>query len=189
MFVKHVQDLSGKIKYPKEQIYCKIGGGERLEITYDYAKIKKKVSWKLLRSRKFDHWRYKEFYPTLKQVVSLGEGGTPLVPSKGNQNILFKLESMNPTGSFKDRGSTVEISHALDCGTKKVICASTGNMGASVAAYCARAGLPCEIVLPKYVAGEKFKQIQQHGAKTTKVNGDYTLAERTAARKCKHSNL
>lgn len=184
MFVKHVESLDGKITYPRKDIFCKIGGGERLEITYDYAKIKKKVSWGVLRQRKFDHWRYKEFYPRVNQMVSMGEGGTPLVGSKGNPKLLFKLESLNPTGSFKDRGSTIEISHALECGAKKVVCASTGNMGASVAAYCARAGLSCEIILPSYAAGEKFKQIQQAGAKITKVKGDYTSAVRTAEKKC-----
>ena len=174
----------GKIKYPREEIYCSIGGGERLEIVYDYAKLKKKVNWKVLRTRKFDHWRYKEFYPTLKQYVSLGEGGTPLVASKGHGNLLFKLESLNPTGSFKDRGSTVEISHALECGAKKIFCASTGNMGASVSAYCARAGLPCEIVVPGYAPREKLIQIGQHGATVTKIKGNYAAAVALANKKC-----
>ena len=184
MFVKQVQSLDGKIKYPKAQIYCKIGGGERLEITYDYARLKKKISWSVLRQRKFDHWRYKEFYPTLRNVVSLGEGGTPLVASKSNPKLLFKMESLNPTGSFKDRGSTVEVSHALECGAKKVVCASTGNMGASVATYCARANLPCEILVPSYAPMEKIEQIKRTGAKVTQVKGNYALTEKTAAKKC-----
>jgi len=96
------------------------------------------------------------------------------------KNVYFKLESQNPTGSFKDRGTTVEISHAVDMKAKKVVCASTGNMGASVSAYSARAGLECNIMLPASATGEKIKQIKSYGAHVRRLKGDYTMAMHAA---------
>jgi threonine synthase len=119
-------------------------------------------------------WRYAEFFPYLKKkdVVSLGEGWTPLV--KLSDSVFLKLEGSNPTGSFKDRGSTVLIS-AL-CDLVKVangfICEdSSGNAGASIAAYAARAGLRAKIFVPETVAGPKFDQIRFYGADVVKVSG------------------
>jgi len=176
MFIKTLRCYVCSSEYPRTHLVyrCDCGGG--LEIVYDYTKLKKLISWKKLRSRPFNHWRYEEFYPMLKDKVSLGEGGTPLVRSVKSSKIFFKLEGCNPTGSFKDRGSTLEISHAISYSPKKVICASTGNMGASVSAYCARAGLKCQIYLPSLAAGEKIEQIKSYGSQVTPVKGDYTLA-------------
>src|SRR6478735_8549302 len=80
-------------------------------------------------------------------VVTLGEGGTPLIPAASlsqitGANVFVKFEGMNPTGSFKDRGMTVALSRAVEHGAKAVICASTGNTSASAAAYAAHAGIP-----------------------------------------------
>jgi len=149
-----------------------------LDIIYDYSKLKKTMSWQKLHTRPFNHWRYKEFFPTVKNLISFNEGGTALVQSK--KRLFFKLEGQNPTGSFKDRGSTIEISHAKDFHAKQIICASTGNMGASVSAYSARAGIACEIILPSSAGGEKIQQIKNYGAKTTKIKGDYTIAAKKA---------
>lgn len=163
--------------YPpwKPKYYCV--DKSPLEVQYDYRTLKK-VSWKKLRDRPFNHYRYKEFLPNTKHKVSLNEGGTALV--QGKKNLWFKLESQNPSGAFKDRGSACEISHAKDLGAKKIVCASTGNMGASVAAYSARAGVDCTIVLPNAASGEKINQIQQHGARLKKLKGDYTAAMKEA---------
>ncbi|OPY29866.1 MAG: Threonine synthase [Methanocella sp. PtaU1.Bin125] len=124
----------------------------------------------------------------------MSEGGTPLIRSRALEKtvcpggeLYFKIEGMNPTGSFKDRGSTVEISEAYDylcdhgeeC-RNEIVCASTGNMGASVAAYCARAGIACTIYVPHDTPRVKLLQMMAHGARIVKVRGDYTLAMNTA---------
>src|SRR5512136_2247897 len=96
--------------------------------------------------------RYRRYLPITDKtpIITLGEGGTPLVPAPrlareigGRLKIYLKYEGMNPTGSFKDRGMTMAISKALEEGATGVVCASTGNTAASAAAYAARAGLRC----------------------------------------------
>lgn len=183
MYVKYLECFSCKKRYPRSAIKYKCSCGKSLEIIYDYRRLKKSMSWKRLLKRPLNHWRYKEFFPFTKNTITLNEGGTALVRSKNKKRLFFKLESQNPTGSFKDRGSTVEISHAKDFKAKYVVCASTGNMGASVSAYSARAGLCCEIVLPHDAGGEKITQIRNYCARRTRVKGDYSQAEKLAYKK------
>jgi threonine synthase len=119
-------------------------------------------------------WRYANFFPYAKEtdIITLGEGWTPLV--KFSKNTYFKLESMNPTGSFKDRGSTVLISTLRELVKKAegyISEDSSGNAGASMAAYAARAGLKAKIYVPNNVSGPKFNQIQFYGAEVVKVSG------------------
>jgi len=127
-----------------------------------------------IRRRDYTVWRYAKFFPYLKkaEIITLGEGWTPLV--KFSSNTYFKLESLNPTGSFKDRGSAVLIS-ALHKLVKKVggyiSEDSSGNAGASIAAYAARAGVKARIYLPENVSGPKFNQIKFYGAEVGKVAG------------------
>src|ERR1700755_3658388 len=101
--------------------------------------------------------RYREFLPVspATPVISLGEGSTPLIYSPRLSEhvghgceVFVKNEGVNPTGSFKDRGMTVAVSKAVECGTNALICASTGNTSASAAAYAARAGISCVVILP-----------------------------------------
>jgi len=119
-------------------------------------------------------WRYVSFFPYVneKETVSLGEGWTPLI--KFSDNAYFKLDHLNPTGSFKDRGSTVLIS-ALHKPLEKVggyiSEDSSGNAGASVAAYAALAGLKAKIYVPEGVSGQKLNQILFYGADVVKVSG------------------
>jgi threonine synthase len=120
-------------------------------------------------------WRYAQFFPYAQEnkIISLSEGWTPLV--RLSENTYVKLESANPTGSFKDRGSTVLISalHRLIEEAGGYISEdSSGNAGASMAAYAARAGLKARIYVPETVAGPKFNQIQFYGAQVTKVSGN-----------------
>jgi len=132
--------------------------------------------------------RYREFMPMTDAtpVVSLMEGYTPLVrldrlaKSISDKITLFvKFEGMNPTGSFKDRGMTMAISKAVEEGSKATICASTGNTAASAAAYSARAGLVCAVILPKgEVALGKVSQSLMHGAKVIAVDGNFDDALR-----------
>jgi threonine synthase len=115
-------------------------------------------------------------------VVTLLEGGTPLVRSASLSQetgceVFLKVEGANPTGSFKDRGMTVAVSKALEQGSKAVVCASTGNTSASAAAYAARAGLTCAVVVPKGgVALGKMAQTLVAGATVLEVEGSFDRA-------------
>lgn len=128
--------------------------------------------------------RYREFLPVDDQtpVVSLGEGGTPLVPlprlsERLGVELYAKVEGMNPTGSFKDRGMTMALSKAAQDGAKAVICASTGNTSASAAAYAARAGLTAAVVIPEgKIAAGKLAQALIHGAQVLSLEGNFDQA-------------
>jgi threonine synthase len=115
-------------------------------------------------------------------VVTLYEGNTPLLPAprlseRTGANVWLKVEGANPTGSFKDRGMTVAISKALEEGSKAVVCASTGNTSASAAAYAARAGLACAVLIPDgHIALGKLAQALVHGAKVVQVRGNFDRA-------------
>jgi threonine synthase len=112
-------------------------------------------------------------------VVTLREGGTPLVRSESLSaetgcEVWLKYDGANPTGSFKDRGMTMAISKALEEGAKAVVCASTGNTSASAAAYAAKAGLTCAVLVPKgKVAMGKMAQTLVHGARMLEVEGNF----------------
>ena len=115
-------------------------------------------------------------------VVTLLEGGTPLLPAprlseRLGASVYLKVEGANPTGSFKDRGMTVAISSALASGAKAVVCASTGNTSASAAAYASRAGLRCIVLIPEgHIALGKLAQALVHGAKVLQVRGNFDQA-------------
>jgi threonine synthase len=109
-------------------------------------------------------------------LVSLGEGGTPVIGSESlgknyDFELFFKLEFANPTGSFKDRGTAVTVSKAQEWGLNTVADDSSGNAGASLAAYAARAGLDCRIYVPASASGNKISQIRSYGAELEKVPG------------------
>jgi len=112
-------------------------------------------------------------------VVTLLEGDTPLLPAprlsaRVGADVWLKVEGANPTGSFKDRGMTVAITKALAAGCRTVICASTGNTSASAAAYAARAGMQCVVVIPEgKVALGKLAQALVHGARIVQVDGSF----------------
>jgi threonine synthase len=131
--------------------------------------------------------RYRDFLPIgpSTPVVSLGEGGTPLVHARrlgeslGLANLYLKVEGQNPTGSFKDRGMVVAVAKALEAGARSVICASTGNTSASAAAYAAAAGLECVVVLPAgKIAVGKLLQALVFGARVIAVHGNFDDALR-----------
>ena len=112
-------------------------------------------------------------------VITLHEGGTPLLPARvlserTGCEVFLKVEGGNPTGSFKDRGMTVAISMAVGRGARSVICASTGNTSASAAAYAARGGLDCAVLVPKgKIALGKLAQALVHGARLLQVEGSF----------------
>ena len=135
---------------------------------------------------------YADRLPTLAgaPVVTLQEGGTPLIPAEHlssltGANVLVKYEGLNPTGSFKDRGMTAAISVAARNGAKAVICASTGNTSASAAAYATKAGMTCAVLVPDgKIAMGKLSQAIAHGATLLQVDGNFddclTLARKLA---------
>ncbi len=115
-------------------------------------------------------------------VVTLREGGTPLIASehlseRTGCEVHLKFDGVNPTGSFKDRGMTVAISKAKEAGAEAVICASTGNTSASGAAYAGKAGLTCGVIVPKgKIAMGKLAQALVHGAKVIQIDGNFDQA-------------
>jgi threonine synthase len=116
-------------------------------------------------------------------TVTLGEGGTPLIPARrlgeeiGLPNLHLKFEGTNPTGSFKDRGMVLAVNRALATGARAVVCASTGNTSASAAAYAAAAALPCYVILPAgKVARGKLAQALAAGARMIMVDGNFDAA-------------
>jgi len=132
--------------------------------------------------------RYREFLPVspATPIISLGEGNTPLIYSPrlservgSDCEVFVKNEGVNPTGSFKDRGMTVAVSKAMERGTDALICASTGNTSASAAAYAARAGISCVVILPAgKIATGKLLQAFAYGAKIVAIDGNFDDALR-----------
>jgi threonine synthase len=129
--------------------------------------------------------RYREHLPVgpATPEIDLHEGSTPLVPSRnigralGLKNLYFKYEGLNPTGSFKDRGMVVAVAKALEAGSRVLMCASTGNTSASMAAYAARAGVRAIVVVPSgEIAMNKLSQALMYGAKVIALKGTFDSA-------------
>jgi threonine synthase len=158
-----------------------------LDVEYDYKHLASAIDTKTWRSRNFSVWRYSELLPMSSQTrtVSLGEGGTGLHESEhlagdlGLRALSIKCEGENPTGSFKDRGMTVGVSKVIEMGARMVACASTGNTSASLAAYAARAGLKCVVLIPAgKIAQGKLAQAIAHGAVILEIEGNFDDAQR-----------
>ena len=164
-----------------EIIYtCKLCGST-LEVV-----CKPDVSRDIFECRKSTMWKYKEFMPVDEsKIVSLEEGGTPFckcqkLGDKLGIELYVKVEGSNPTGSFKDRGMSVGITKAVELGVETVGCASTGNTSASLAAYAARAGKRCIVLLPAgKVALGKLAQAMFHGAEVISIKGNFDEALET----------
>lgn len=122
---------------------------------------------------------YRDRLPAIQNIVTLGEGGTPLIHSPWLSEVVhgdvwLKVEGDNPTGSFKDRGMTAAISAAVDDGARAVVCASTGNTSASMTAFAARAGLTPIVLVPHgRIAAGKMAQAVMHGAEVIQVHGNF----------------
>jgi threonine synthase len=130
--------------------------------------------------------RYAKYLPVTDKtpIISLMEGHTPLIPAQYlpkhlgvKVSVYFKYEGLNPTGSFKDRGMTVAVSKAVERGAKAILCASTGNTSASAAAYAARAGISCAVLIPHgNIALGKLAQALMHGARVVSIQGNFDKA-------------
>jgi len=152
--------------------------GSLLDYSYDFERLKGTVL-----PLNLTFWKFKPYLPEVRNTVTLGEGGTPLHKAErlakemGLKELYLKDETRNPTNSFRDRCAALMISNALDLGHDSVICASNGNMGASMAAYCAKSGLTCNVIVPKMVDVGKLAQmmiydavIEEHGETVDESN-------------------
>ena len=150
---------------------------------YEFGDEVSKIPWlKDYDLRPLGVWRYRELLPVERydRIVSMNEGGTRLIRCRnlerelGIDEIYVKYEGDNPTGSFKDRGMTIGVTKALEIGAETTICASTGNTSSSLAAYSARAGLECVVLVPAgKVALGKLSQAIIHGAKVLAIRGSF----------------
>ena len=122
-------------------------------------------------------WKYRHtFYGEDLPVISMGEGDTPLVPLDGSANVFGKLESLNPTGSYKDRAMSPIVSQVVARGGKSAVEDSSGNAGAAFAAYSARAGIKSRVFVPAYTSSAKVNQIAIYGAEVQKIEGPRSAA-------------
>jgi threonine synthase len=179
----HLECIGCHEKFGGEKvIYVCERCGDLLDVKYDYLELESKLRSKEWEKQPLSVWKYKDFLPILdlSKVVSLGEGGTRLYECSrlgrrlGVKKLYVKNEGDNPTGSFKDRGMTVGVTKALEYGRKAVLCASTGNTSASLAAYAAKAGLRCVVVVPsKKIARGKLVQAVAYGAQLIPVKGGF----------------
>ena len=151
------------------QNFCPKDGGI-LVARYDLGKLKQNFKPGHLRGREASLWRYREVLPDV-EPVTLGEGFTPVLPSREFENLWIKDEGLNPTGSFKARGVTVAISVAKSLGLKKLAMPSAGNAGSALAAYAAAAGIEAHIFMPRDVPAANRIECEMYGAKLTLVNG------------------
>ena len=171
---------------------CVACGGP-LETYYDYDEIHRRLNMHSLKTAPPSAMKYVAFYPidNFESIVSLEEGGTPLIWAKnlgrklGLNQLFIKNEGLNPTGVFKDRGTMVEITKAKELGAKAVCLASTGNMAASVAAYASAAQIPCYVLVPEGTPIGKLAQTLTFGARVIQVRADYSRCAELASEMAK----
>lgn len=165
--------------------------GKPLLARYDLTRISKIMTKAALRTRNADLWRYREVLPVRSEenIVTLGEGWTPLLPAPnlgaalGMESLFIKDESVNPTGSFKARGMAVAVSMAKELGAKKLAVPSAGNAGGALAAYSARAGLECFIFMPRDTPAANIVECEVMGANVTLIDGLITDCGAEVARR------
>ncbi len=154
---------------------------------YDLQSLKQSFNLQALRGREASLWRYREVLPDV-EPITLGEGFTPLLPSREFPNVWIKDEGLNPTGSFKARGITVAVSVAKALSLKKLAMPSAGNAGSALAAYAAAAGLEAHIFMPRDVPLANRIECEAYGAKVTLVNGLISDCARIVAERKKQED-
>ena len=200
--------MSGYIRKKKDHYTLRCFGCKALYNIDDYGKfyrckkcgalleVKRDTFWhREGKRRRYSHgvWRYFDLIPLWEEsnIISLSEGNTNLIECRslarkfGLKSLFVKFEGLNPTGSFKDRGMTVGVSKAVELGYKSVMCASTGNTSASLAAYSARANLRCIVLVPKgKIAMGKIAQAIAYGAEIFQVEGNFDDSLKMASKIC-----
>jgi len=165
--------------------------GKPLLVRYDLKRIAKFLTRQALYARRSDLWRYREMLPVRREdnIVTLGEGWTPLLPARtlgaslGMSHLLIKDESQNPTQSFKARGMSVAVSMARELGAKKLAVPSAGNAAGALAAYCARGGLGAYIFMPRDTPRANVIECEVAGAHVTLIDGLITDCGAEVARR------
>ncbi|MGD0689192.1 MAG: threonine synthase [Candidatus Bathyarchaeia archaeon] len=160
-------------------IRCANHDDGRLDIFYDYEALRGAINIEALSRRPNGVWKYRELLPINdpKNIVSLGEGGTPFLRAHrlgeklGLDNLWLLDDTRNPTASFKDRPMTVGVSKAVELGYRTVVSASSGNAAAALSAYSAKAGLRCITFVPEMTSIGKLAQLTMYGAHVVKVRG------------------
>ncbi len=178
MFIELLKCIKcGRKHKPARALYnCKKCGG-KLEILYDYDAVADKIDKKTLAKRAAGVWKYLELLPitNAKKIVTLGEGGTPLLEVRNlarklrMKHLWLKDETRNPTASFKDRPMSVGISKAIEFGAKAVVTASSGNAAIALGAYSAKAGIDCYAFVPAEISAAKLAQLSIYGAHVIKA--------------------
>ncbi len=179
-----------RIYFDKSITGCPYCGENILEARYDLRGLDPRRWLQSLKERQPGLWRYHEVLPlsNLDNVVSLGEGGTPLVKSQalaaslGLKHLYLKDERQGPTGSFKDRQATVALSVLREMGIDELVVASTGNVAISYAAYGARMGMKVWAFFPSLAPGDKMREAALYGAEVIKITGTYDQTKELAAR-------
>jgi threonine synthase len=162
-----------RVPADRPQNICPKDGGV-LFVRYDFASLKGKWRRQDLSGRAASMWRYAEVLPDLpagEKPVTLGEGFTPMLPSREFANVYIKDEGLNPTGSFKARGMSAAVTMARHYGLKKLSAPSAGNAGGALAAYAAAAGIEAYIFMPKDVPLANRLECDYYGAHVTLVDG------------------
>ncbi|MEM6528456.1 MAG: pyridoxal-phosphate dependent enzyme, partial [Chloroflexota bacterium] len=178
-----LQDLNPAIKG------CPVCGENIIEARYDVGHIEPDAWRAEFAKRPVQLWRYREMLPIYdaSNIVSLNEGGTPLIKSEnlaanlGLKHLYIKDERQGPTRSFKDRQATVAVSAMKELGVKEVVVASTGNVAIAYAAYCARAGIKLWAFFPSLAPNEKMREAAVYGAQVIKTTGNYDQTKALAA--------
>jgi threonine synthase len=192
MQATHLECASCQAEYAADKLnnLC-VKCGKPLLARYDLARISKMITKAAMRTREASLWRYRELLPVRNEenIVSLGEGWTPLLPaprlgaSLGMTSLFIKDESVNPTGSFKARGMSVAVSMAKELGATRLAVPSAGNAGGALAAYSARAGLECFIFMPRDTPEANVIECEVMGAHVTLIDGLITDCGAEVARR------
>ncbi len=197
---KHIEleciNCHTRIPLDKNVAGCPVCGENILEARYELSRLDVQQWLKQIQTRR-GLWRYLEVLPLYdaRNIVTLGEGGTPLHKSKalasmlGLKNLYIKDERVGPTASFKDRQATVAISALGEMGVDAVVVASTGNVAIAYAAYGARAGIKLWAFFPSLAPNDKMREAALYGAEVIKITGTYDQTKEIAARFAKRQGL
>jgi threonine synthase len=180
-FVTHLECSDTGEVYDADQIHGLSRSGRPLLVRYDLAAIKKALTPGMVRDRPADLWRYRELLPVRhsKNIVSLGEQVTPLLPCPGVEKelglpegcLIVKDEGRLPTGSFKARGLVMAVSMAKELGITHIAMPTAGNAGAALSAYCTRAGIDSYVFCPSDTPEINIRETAMQGARVYRVNG------------------